>query len=112
MVNWEWRDSRYNRQEAIPSFGSIGQEKLGNSRVCVVGAGGVKSSLLLHLAAVGVGHIRVIDFDKVELSNLNRQILYGVSDIGKFKARSAAARLRDLNPDIDVEGCVARVDAS
>src|SRR5215813_1891105 len=99
---WNWENTRYNRQEAIPNLGKERQEKLLNSSVAVVGAGGVKSPTLFYLAAAGIGHIRIIDFDKVELSNLNRQILYTVDDIGKYKAESAALRLKALNPDIKI----------
>lgn len=77
----------------------------------VLGAGGVKSPLLLYLAAAGVGRVRIIDHDRVELSNLNRQILYNTSDIGRYKAEAAAERLRLLNPDIVVEGIVMHASA-
>jgi molybdopterin/thiamine biosynthesis adenylyltransferase len=100
-------DSRYSRQEWIPTIGAEGQVLLSQSSVVVIGAGGVKSPLLLYLAAAGVGRITIIDDDRVELSNLNRQILYRTSDIGCFKAEAAAATLHDLNPSISVEPIVA-----
>lgn len=105
-------EGRYSRQEAIPLLSSAGQKLLSQASVTVVGAGGVKSPLLYYLAAAGVGRIRIIDFDRVELSNLNRQILYSMHDIGKFKAVAAAARLRDLNPEIEIEPVVERIDGS
>lgn len=100
---------RYSRQTAVPNLGESGQDRLASSRVAVVGAGGVKSPLLFYLAAAGVGHIRIVDFDVVELSNLNRQILYDVLDIGKRKVDAAANRLRGLNPDIHIEPVFDRV---
>jgi molybdopterin/thiamine biosynthesis adenylyltransferase len=103
-------DTRYSRQIWIPRFGEVSQNALQRSSIVVIGAGGVKSPMLLYLAAAGVGRIKIIDFDTVELSNLNRQILYSMSDVGKFKAKIAAGRLHDLNPEIDVEGVVARLD--
>lgn len=104
-----FRDTRYDRQEAVPRLSAEGQSKLGRSRVAVVGAGGVKSPLLLYLAAAGVGLVRIIDFDLVELSNLNRQILYTCHDVGRPKALAAAERLRSLNPDIRIEAVVDRL---
>lgn len=104
-------NSRYSRQVWIPRFGEICQRKLAGARVAVVGAGGVKSPLLLYLAAAGVGYIRIIDFDRVELSNLNRQILYSTDDIGALKAEVAATKLRAINPEIVMEPVVARIDA-
>lgn len=102
-------DTRYSRQEAIPRLGKKRQRKLLNSSVAVIGAGGVKSPLLFYLAAAGVGRIRIIDFDKVELSNLNRQILYTMEDIGKYKAEAAAARLKTINPEIVIEPVVGKI---
>src|SRR4051794_18982577 len=88
-----FEDTRYNRQELMAQMGPVGQARLAAARVVVIGAGGVKSSLLYQLAAVGVGFLRIIDFDRVELSNLNRQILFTVDDIGENKAIAAARRL-------------------
>lgn len=102
-------DTRYNRQEAVPSIGADGQRRLAQASVAVVGAGGVKSPTLLYLAAAGIGHLRIIDFDRVELSNLNRQILYTTGDIGRFKSEAAADRLRALNPDIRIEPVTQRL---
>lgn len=103
-------DTRYNRQELMPQVGPEGQRRLGEARVVSIGAGGVKSSLLYYLAAAGVGRLRIIDFDRVEMSNLNRQILYTCDDIGSNKALAAADRLRRLNDGIDIEAMDARVD--
>jgi len=104
-----FENTRYNRQEVMPQLGPAGQRRLSDSSVVSVGAGGVKSSLLYHLAAVGIGRLHVVDFDKVELSNLNRQILYRTEDIGRFKAEAAQDELRRLNPEITVTSSVARV---
>jgi molybdopterin/thiamine biosynthesis adenylyltransferase len=98
--------ARYNRQIAISGWGNEGQEKLKKAKVVVAGAGGLGSAILIYLAAAGVGHIRVIDGDKVETTNLNRQVLYTDQDIGRRKARVAAERLEFLNFDIQVEPVV------
>ena len=107
MPSDQLSNGRYSRQEWIPRIGEAGQQNLTNSSVAIIGAGGVKSPLLLYLAAAGVGRICVIDDDQVELSNLNRQILYRTSDIGRFKAEAAAETLQNLNPDILIEPVVA-----
>ena len=83
-------------------FGVAAQQRLANARVLVVGAGGLAASLLAYLAAAGVGNIHIIDFDRVEASNLNRQILYTPADIGNDKAATSAARISAQNPDIKV----------
>jgi molybdopterin/thiamine biosynthesis adenylyltransferase/rhodanese-related sulfurtransferase len=89
---------RYQRHLILKGFGSDGQEKLKNAKVLVVGAGGLGSSALLYLAAAGVGTIGILDFDIVDITNLQRQVLYSVDDIGKGKAESARNRLDLLNP--------------
>jgi molybdopterin/thiamine biosynthesis adenylyltransferase len=104
-----FEDTRYNRQELMPQIGVRGQQKLGESSVVVIGAGGVKSPLLYYLAAMGVGRLRVIDFDRVELSNLNRQILFTTADIGASKAVAASERLAALNPEIAIEAIAEKV---
>lgn len=94
---------RYSRHFVLPGFGKQGQERLKNGRVLVVGAGGLGSPVLFYLAAAGVGTIAIADGDVVNLSNLQRQVLYNTRDIDKQKASSAAGRLRNLNPDIFIE---------
>lgn len=106
----EFADTRYNRQELMPQIGVVGQHELANARVVVIGAGGVKSPFLYYLAAAGVGQIRIIDHDKIEVSNLNRQILFGISDIGRSKAEVAGERLRCLNDEIGIDVIPERVD--
>jgi len=93
-------DNRYERQMVIPEIGAVGQEQLRQSRVLVVGAGGLGSSILFYLAAAGVGTLGIADNDQVALSNLNRQILYVTHDIGRSKALTAVQRVRALNPEI------------
>lgn len=95
--------ARYERQIKMPGWGEVGQEKLKKSKVLVAGAGGLGSAILTSLAVAGVGKIRVIDGDRVELSNLNRQMLHWDKDIGREKADSAKERLESLNPDIQIE---------
>lgn len=91
---------RYSRQLIL--LGEDGQAKLKKSKVLVVGAGGLGSTVLYYLVAAGVGRIIVVDRERVELSNLNRQILYTSSDIGLSKANVALRRLKELNPNVDV----------
>ena len=94
---------RYARQIAIPEFGELGQRRLGAARVLVVGAGGLGSPVLLYLAAAGVGTLGIIDFDLVEESNLQRQVLYSQSNIGKGKADCAKARIAEINSNVRVQ---------
>jgi molybdopterin/thiamine biosynthesis adenylyltransferase len=94
---------RYERQLAIAGWGKEGQERLKKAKVLVAGAGGLGSVILLYLAAAGVGRIRIIDSDRVELSNLNRQTLYSINDIDRQKAIAAKERLSLLNPDIEID---------
>jgi len=92
---------RYDRQIMI--FGTKGQIKLKEARVAVFGVGGLGSVSSTYLAALGVGELILVDHGRVELSNLNRQILYKTSDIGKFKAEIAAKRLKELNPNVNIK---------
>ena len=94
---------RYSRHLTLPEFGREGQEELKNSSVLLVGAGGLGSPAATYLAAAGVGRIGLVDFDEVEASNLQRQILYGTSDVGRPKLDAAAERLNDLNPHVEIE---------
>ncbi|MBV8654761.1 MAG: molybdopterin-synthase adenylyltransferase MoeB, partial [Candidatus Eremiobacteraeota bacterium] len=95
----------------IPEVGLEGQERLARARVLVVGAGGLGSPVLAYLAAAGVGRIGVIDDDVVDLTNLQRQILYATDDIGKPKALTAAEKLHALNPQIAIDALEVRFDA-
>lgn len=95
--------SRYARHLAIPEFGLEGQKKLKTSSVLVIGSGGLGSPLLLYLAAAGVGKIGIVDFDTVDSTNLQRQILFNVNDIGQLKAQLAKEKILQLNPHIQVE---------
>jgi molybdopterin/thiamine biosynthesis adenylyltransferase len=94
---------RYDRQIMIRGFGQEGQEKLKRAKVFIAGAGGLGSAVATYLTAAGVGVIRVVDHDRVELSNLNRQVLHRDEDIGKGKAVSATEKLRKLNPEVKIE---------
>jgi sulfur-carrier protein adenylyltransferase/sulfurtransferase len=94
---------RYSRHLMLPGVGSVGQRRLKNARVLLVGAGGLGSPAALYLAAAGVGTIGLVDFDVVDLTNLQRQILHGTRDIGRPKLDSATDRIADLNPHVRVE---------
>lgn len=102
---------RYSRHLALEDFGVDAQLKLMKARVLVVGAGGLGSPVLLYLAAAGVGKIGIADFDKVEISNLQRQIIFTLSDIGKNKAKAAEERLRQLNTNISIESHAIKLSA-
>jgi len=118
---------RYDRQILIREFGQEGQGKLKRSRVVIAGAGGLGSPIALYLTAAGIGMIRVVDHDRVALSNLNRQVLHWEEDVGRKKVDSARAKLRNLNSMVEiqaiaetiteqnvselVDGCDAIVDA-
>ncbi|UGQ14402.1 adenylyltransferase/sulfurtransferase MoeZ [Yinghuangia sp. ASG 101] len=103
---------RYSRHLIIPDFGMSGQKRLKNARVLCVGAGGLGSPALLYLAAAGVGTLGIIEFDTVDESNLQRQIIHGQSDIGKSKAQSARESVNEANPYVDVVLHEERLDAS
>jgi len=95
--------ARYDRQIMIPEIGRAGQEKLKKARVLIAGAGGLGSPVAIYLAVAGVGTIRLADHDRVDLSNLNRQVLHWDEDVGKKKVDSASAKLRAMNPHVNVE---------
>lgn len=95
--------SRYARQMMLRGWGEEGQKRLEKANVVVVGLGGLGSSCAIYLAVAGVGHLRLVDKDIVELSNLNRQILHWDRDIGKSKVLSAWEKLKELNGDIEVQ---------
>lgn len=93
---------RYSRHILLPNVGAMGQKKLMNARVLLLGAGGLGSPAALYLAAAGVGTLGIVDFDTVDLSNLQRQILHGVDDVGHPKVESAARAIHSINPDVNV----------
>lgn len=94
---------RFGRQISLPEIGAAGQRRLAGSSVLIVGAGGLGSPLAMYLAAAGVGRIGLVDFDRVDVTNLHRQLLYGTSDIGRPKLDAARERLRDINPHAELE---------
>src|SRR6202022_1903095 len=93
--------ARYARHLILPEVGGAGQRKLLGSSVLLLGAGGLGSPAAMYLAAAGVGKLGIVDFDTVDASNLQRQVLHGTDDIGRPKVESAAATLRSLNPDVE-----------
>jgi molybdopterin/thiamine biosynthesis adenylyltransferase/rhodanese-related sulfurtransferase len=94
--------ARYSRHVIMPEVGLDGQRRLKAAKVLVIGTGGLGSPLALYLAAAGVGTLGLVDFDTVDASNLQRQIIHGTKDIGRSKCQSAADKLRDINPEITV----------
>ena len=103
---------RYSRHLLIPEVGLAGQEKLGAARVLVVGAGGLGSPVLAYLAAAGIGRLGIVDDDEVDVTNLQRQILYSTGDVGKPKAATAAERLHALNPQVALDVLPVRLNAT
>ncbi len=94
---------RYSRQIMLEGIGYNGQLKLRDARICVVGVGGLGNPIVSQLTAMGIGHLRIVDRDVVEISNLHRQTLYNDSDIGQVKVETAAKKLKVMNPSVDVE---------
>ncbi len=103
---------RYSRHLIIPDVGMTGQKRMKNARVLCVGAGGLGSPTLMYLAAAGVGTLGIVEFDVVDESNLQRQIIHGVSDIGRSKAESARDSIKEINPYVDVVLHEERLDSS
>jgi molybdopterin/thiamine biosynthesis adenylyltransferase len=101
--------TRYDRQMMIPDWGRDGQEKLKDATVLVAGAGGLGCPVSLYLAAAGIGRLVLVDKDKFELSNLNRQILGWQEDIGQAKAEAVAKKLLALNPNVEIDARVATI---
>jgi adenylyltransferase/sulfurtransferase len=93
---------RYSRQMMLPEIDAEGQQRLVDARVLIIGLGGLGSSSSVYLAAAGVGHLVLVDFDAVDISNLQRQIVHATRDIGRLKVDSAAEHLLELNPEIKV----------
>jgi len=94
---------RYSRQIMIPQIGEKGQEKLKRAKVFIAGVGGLGSPVSIYLTAAGVGHLRMVDHDRVDLTNLNRQVVHWSGDVGKRKVESAQEKLNKLNPNVTVE---------
>ena len=103
---------RYSRHTLLPEFGAEGQEKLRAARVLLVGLGGLGSPSAMYLAAAGVGTLGLVEFDRVDASNLQRQVIHGTPDIGRPKIDSAMDRLRAINPNVALEPHPAALDAS
>ncbi len=103
---------RYERQLQIAEWDTESQDRLSKSRITVVGAGGLGSPVLYYLAAAGAGNLHLIDSDRVQISNLNRQILYTERDVGRMKAEAAAQRLSELNAEINITFSTEELDAA
>jgi len=94
--------ARYSRHLVLGDVGMQGQQKIKQSSVLVIGAGGLGSPCLLYLAAAGVGHVGIVDADTVDVSNLQRQVIHGTSTVGVTKCESAATRMKDVNPLVKI----------
>src|SRR5271156_1527618 len=103
---------RYSRHLIIPDVGMTGQKRLKNAKVLCVGAGGLGSPALMYLAAAGVGTLGIVDFDVVDESNLQRQVIHGQSDVGRPKAVSAMESVQEINPLVTVNLHQERLDSS
>ncbi|HSB57675.1 MAG TPA: ThiF family adenylyltransferase [Nitrosopumilaceae archaeon] len=101
---------RYSRQVMLEEIGYEGQLKLRNAKVCVVGVGGLGNPIATRLVAMGIGHIRIVDRDVIELSNLHRQTMFDESDIGQVKVETAAKKLKKMNPDVEIEALPVSVN--
>lgn len=104
--------ARYARQLVLPDIGGPGQQRLKAASVLIVGAGGLGSPLALYLAAAGVGRLTIVDDDAVALSNLQRQVIFATTDVGRPKAEAAAEAILSLNPHVAVHPVTARLDAA
>src|SRR6516165_12471032 len=102
---------RYSRHIIMPEVGMEGQLKLKKARVLCIGTGGLGAPLGLYLTAAGVGQIGLVDFDVVDSTNLQRQVLFGTNDVGRSKIGAAADRLRNLNPDIQIEAIETKLSS-
>lgn len=105
-------NQRYSRQTALHEVGEMGQAKIAGASILVVGAGGLGCPVLSYLVGAGIGHITVVDDDRIELSNLHRQVLYDTDQVGQFKAEVAAAKLLKLNPGCHIEAITKRLAPS
>ena len=103
---------RYSRHLILPQVERPGQQRLKAARVLVIGAGGLGSPVALYLAAAGIGTLGLVDFDVVDVSNLQRQLLHGTGDVGRLKLDSARDRLRDVNPHVHVETYPTRLTSA
>jgi sulfur-carrier protein adenylyltransferase/sulfurtransferase len=103
---------RYSRQVILPEVGPTGQARLRDARVLVVGAGGLGSAVLQYLCAAGIGHLVIVDPDRVEESNLHRQPIYRMADVGVFKAQAAREALLSLNPEVRIDALYERLKPS
>jgi len=103
---------RYSRHLIMPEVGMEGQLKLKNAKVLLIGTGGLGAPLGLYLAAAGVGKLGLVDFDVVDFTNLQRQVTFGTSDVGKHKSAAARARLSNLNPDIEIQSFEAQLTSA
>ncbi len=103
---------RYSRHLIIPDVAMTGQQRLMNAKVLCVGAGGLGSPALMYLAAAGIGTLGIVEFDTVDESNLQRQIIHGQSDIGKSKAQSAKEKISEINPYVNVIMHETRLDTT
>ena len=102
--------SRHARHFALQQVGKAGQERIARGSALLIGVGGIGCAAASYLASSGIGHLLLCDFDTVDISNLDRQMLYGPADVGQPKADCAAKRLQRINPDVDITAIAKRLD--
>ena len=102
--------TRYNRQIILPEVGTIGQQKLQQAKVLIIGAGGLGAAVLPYLAAAGIGEIGIIDDDRIEVTNLQRQVIHSTANISQAKVESAKQSMLAINPHIQVQALQTRLD--
>src|SRR5712675_1232767 len=103
---------RYSRHLILPEVGLAGQKKICSTSVLCIGAGGLGSPIAMYLAAAGIGKIGLVDFDVVDFSNLQRQVIHGTKDVGRKKLDSAADTMLDINPNIEIDRYEVALDSS
>ena len=96
------KEKTFVRQTTLPEIGVVGQEKINKAKIAIIGCGGLGSAAAVYLAASGIGHLHLIDYDKIDLSNLHRQVFYRRDQVGKSKAKILTAYIQEISPYVDV----------
>ena len=96
------KEKTFVRQTTLPEIGVVGQEKINKAKIAIIGCGGLGSAAAVYLAASGIGHLHLIDYDKIDLSNLHRQVFYRRDQVGKSKAKILTAYIQEISPYVEV----------